>query len=150
MRCFGCRVGWLDVVCCVWWLGWVMGWVLGLSVGWLGWVFLHLFWVGRFFPLSGWVVLLGLLILGVVLLLPPLLLRGASYLPLLWVALSSVGWWCFPSLPLGSGAFSRALWAVFFSGNQPHPKKEAEGSTIKRRRRPSSPTRMGGRGKQHH
>ena len=75
---------------------WVSGWVVGCCVlggvvvfGWVGCSFTFFF--GRaVFPSSCWVVLLGLLILGVVLLLPPLLLRGASFLLLLWVALSSV------------------------------------------------------------
>ena len=136
---------------CVWWLGWVMGWVLGLSVIWLGWVFLHLFFGRAVFP-SLW---LG----GAAW--PPHSWGGAAFTPspfcVVHPTFSSFVW---PSLLLGGGAFLHFLWVVvrspapfgpfFFSGNQPHPKKEAEGSTIKRRRRPSSPTRMGGRGKQHH
>ena len=61
---------------------------------------------------------------------PPLLGRGALHH-------SSVGWWCLPSTPRGSGAFPPpALFgSVFslkkFSGNLLHPKEEEERSTTK-------------------
>ena len=66
---------------------------------------------------------------------------------------SSVEWCCLPSPPSGGGAFLPAPFALvffLFLGTQPYPGEAKEGSTTKRRRRPNSPTRKGGEGKQHH